>query len=240
MWAVRVGTRSRFGHARLCVAVDGAAITVVEAKPSGAVERTLGVREAANTTWVTTDPTDTERTRIVAGGRTLIGIGYGWLDIVVLAIRCLLGVRWRWVDAIVNRLDRLICSQLVALAYHLAGITLVPGNLPCEDTPGDLAPHPEGNRTMTWFDRLPAPLRHTLLMLSATAIGAGIDWLSKNQGSITTHVGPAWSGIVGTAITLLIAYITPLTRQYGVGANTGNTVTTDADGNVIGNTGISS
>ena len=212
MWAVRVGTRSRFGHARLCVAVDGAAITVVEAKPSGAVERTLGVREAANTTWVTTDPTDTERTRIVTGGRTLIGIGYGWLDIVVLAIRCLLGVRWRWVDAIVNRLDRLICSQLVALAYHLAGITLVPGNLPCEDTPGDLAPATE---------RLPkGSLMPTYLKLftEARKLGATLGGLAAY--ALTTGFVPSADvhyvqGLIGF-LTALGVYAIPNKTTDGV------------------------
>ena len=139
MWAVRWGTHSRFGHVRLCVDVDGPAITVVEAKPAGALRRTLGKLEGAETTWVSVDPTPAQRAGIVTQGEALVGIGYGWTDIAALALWCLCGWRWRWLDTRINRQDRLICSQLVALAYARAGLVLMPDRLPCEITPGDLA-----------------------------------------------------------------------------------------------------
>ena len=141
MWCVRVGTRSKYGHAVMCVGygpgLDTA--TIVEAQPSGAVQRTLTPAETFAITWFTAAPPPNVRGPLVTQARRLVGIGYGWTDIAALAAWHVLGVRWRWLDARINREDRLICSQLVALAYDRVCIELVPGHLPCEDTPGDLA-----------------------------------------------------------------------------------------------------
>lgn len=140
MALVRWGTRSEYGHARLCVGYGpGDTIAIVEAQPPGAVTRVLSAWETQVTAWFTVDPTNTQRIAIANNGRDLVGIGYGWTDIAALAAWHVLGLRWRWLDRRINREDRLICSQLVALAYARAGIDLIPDQLPCEDTPADLA-----------------------------------------------------------------------------------------------------
>lgn len=62
------------------------------------------------------------------------------------------------------------------------------------------------------LDRLPPELRHLVLMLMVPLLGYLAD-----------KAVPAWipdpvvAGLVGVVLTALIAYFTPLTRQYGVG-----------------------
>ena len=62
------------------------------------------------------------------------------------------------------------------------------------------------------MDRLSPELRHLILMLMVPVLGY-----------ISAEVVPAWisdpvlAGLAGVVLTALIAYFTPLTRQYGVG-----------------------
>ena len=64
------------------------------------------------------------------------------------------------------------------------------------------------------LDRLSPELRHLILMLLVPVLGY-----------ISAQVVPAWisdpvlAGLAGVVLTALIAYFTPLTRQYGSGSS---------------------
>ena len=64
------------------------------------------------------------------------------------------------------------------------------------------------------LDRLSPELRHIILMLLVPVLGYA-----------SSQIVPAWisdpvlAGLAGVVLTALIAYFTPLTRQYGVGAD---------------------
>ena len=137
MWAVRIGTRSRFGHARIAVAVNDTGITVVEAQPAGAVMRVLSPTETGDGAWYRPHPYPSPQAACDRA-RTLLGTPYGWIDIAALACRYVLHVDWRWVDAHIQREDVDICSQLVAIALRSGGVTVDPTMLPCEIVPGAL------------------------------------------------------------------------------------------------------
>jgi hypothetical protein len=76
------------------------------------------------------------------------GVGYGWADIAALSMAVVLRAVMprkaataviRLVASRIERVDRLICSQLVDKAYLLAGVHLFSdGRYPGEVTPGDL------------------------------------------------------------------------------------------------------
>lgn len=65
------------------------------------------------------------------------------------------------------------------------------------------------------LDRLSPELRHVILMLLVPVLGY-----------LSAELVPAWisdpvlAGLAGVVLTALIAYFTPLTRQYGVGSQT--------------------
>lgn len=63
------------------------------------------------------------------------------------------------------------------------------------------------------LDRLPPQLRHLLLMLLAALLTWAstdlVPWLSSHDG---------WGPIAGTVAAGILAWVLPLTRQYGVGA----------------------
>lgn len=67
------------------------------------------------------------------------------------------------------------------------------------------------------LDRLSPQLRHLLLMLLAAVLTWAstdlVPWLSGHDG---------WGPIVGTLTGAVLAYVLPLTRQYGVGAPDGS------------------
>ena len=62
------------------------------------------------------------------------------------------------------------------------------------------------------FDRLPPIVRHIILML----IAAEATWLIETVPK--EHLPLNLAALIGVAATALLAYITPLTAQYGVGA----------------------
>jgi len=61
------------------------------------------------------------------------------------------------------------------------------------------------------LDKLPAPVRHFSLLL----IAAVLAWAAQG----IPNVDPILGSLIGAIATFGIAYITPLTRQYGVGAD---------------------
>lgn len=62
------------------------------------------------------------------------------------------------------------------------------------------------------LDYLPAPVRHSLIALA----GALLSWAAAELPN--WNVSAPLTMIIGTAITIAATYLTPLTRQYGVGA----------------------
>lgn len=62
------------------------------------------------------------------------------------------------------------------------------------------------------LDKLNPELRHLILMLLVPVLG----YLSATV--VPSLDDPMWAGLAGVALTALIAYFTPLTRQYGVGS----------------------
>lgn len=73
------------------------------------------------------------------------------------------------------------------------------------------------------LDRLPAALRHLLLMLAPAGLGAVLVVLRAitDAGGVLTAVD--WGDVLAAAILavagLATAALTPLTRQYGIGAD---------------------
>lgn len=63
------------------------------------------------------------------------------------------------------------------------------------------------------LDKLPAPVRHSALMLISALVG----WALESIPTLDLSVGQA--AIAGVILTQIAAYITPLTKQYGVASN---------------------
>ena len=61
------------------------------------------------------------------------------------------------------------------------------------------------------LDKLSAEQRHLALLL----IAAALAWLSANIPNF--DIDPLGASLIGALVTAAIAYVTPLTRQYGVG-----------------------
>ena len=62
------------------------------------------------------------------------------------------------------------------------------------------------------LDKLSPEARHLMLLL----IGAGIAWASTE---LPMHLDPLAASLLGALTTAALAWLTPLTRQYGIGAN---------------------
>ena len=61
------------------------------------------------------------------------------------------------------------------------------------------------------LDRIPAPMRHLIIMLIAALLG----WAADNVAHL--NLDPIVASLAGVVIGTAILWITPLTRQYGVG-----------------------
>lgn len=149
---IRLLTRSRHNHAFIIVDEAG---TTVEAFPSGAA---LGnVSKYRRLTVSRLDLPDASRAAVVQEALGLVGRGYGFLDILCLAL-LQFGIRPRLVRRRVARSGRLICSQLVDVAYLYAGVHLFNDGRQSQDvTPGDLAELLLDPSAVTVSDPLPAP-----------------------------------------------------------------------------------
>jgi len=134
-WAgalIRYGTQSPVNHAFVYIG-DG---RIVEAEPGGAVISSTDKYDKV--IWSSLPLTDTQRYLIVANAKKMVGVPYSWIDIAALALRTR-GVKSSLVNHRIEKMNRLICSQLVDRAYELAGVHLFnDGRLPGEVTPGDL------------------------------------------------------------------------------------------------------
>jgi hypothetical protein len=61
------------------------------------------------------------------------------------------------------------------------------------------------------LDKIPAEARHILIMLLAAVLG----WASDNI--LNLGLPPLVASLAGVVVGTLILWITPLTRQYGIG-----------------------
>lgn len=147
-WAapwIRLITRSTVNHAFVYVG-NG---QIVEANPSGAAVG--NVSEYPHAIWSHMALTDQQRHAIANAADTLVGTPYSWVDDVCIGLADLFG--WHVPEPVRARLSgrsRLMCSQLVDVAYSKAGIHLFPdGRIPGDVSPGDLLHLIEGQPAET-------------------------------------------------------------------------------------------
>jgi hypothetical protein len=130
--AISVFTTSRYCHVRLIVDSDG---STVEADFGGAIRG----RVQPGDVIVSPPLTPERRARIRAVAGTMVGIPYGFVDILALGL-AQLGLRLPSLARRIARPDRLFCSQLVDLAWGTVGFeAFTDGRLPQDVSPGDLA-----------------------------------------------------------------------------------------------------
>lgn len=68
-----------------------------------------------------------------------------------------------------------------------------------------------------WLDVLPPALRHAILVAAGIVCTAVLAWAQTDYTNWS--LPPAVIAICGFAIPMLINYLTPFTRQYGVGSS---------------------
>lgn len=68
------------------------------------------------------------------------------------------------------------------------------------------------------LDRIPAVYRHLIIMLIAAILG----WAADNVANL--GLDPLVASLLGVVIGTAILWITPLTRQYGVGEDSDESV----------------
>ena len=61
------------------------------------------------------------------------------------------------------------------------------------------------------LDKIPAETRHIVIMLLAAVLG----WASDNV--LNLGLNPLVASLAGVVIGTLVLWVTPLTRQYGIG-----------------------
>lgn len=131
---IRIATRSHYNHAFLYVWGD----RIVEAAPGGAV-CVKNHYPAANVLSSHMELTALKRYDICNKALQLVGVPYGWLDILSIGL-LQYGIKPKFIRNRVQHSKDLICSQLVDFAYLLADVHLFEdGRLPMDVTPGDLA-----------------------------------------------------------------------------------------------------
>jgi cell wall-associated NlpC family hydrolase len=144
-WVIRKVTRSEVNHAFVYVG-NG---QIVEANPRGAAVG--NVSEYPHATWSHMALTTQQRHAIANAARSLVGTPYSWVDDVCIGLADLFG--WHVPEPVRARLSkrsRLMCSQLVDVAYSKAGVTLFPdGRIPGDVSPGDLLHLIEGQPAET-------------------------------------------------------------------------------------------
>lgn len=131
---IRLATRSQVNHAFVVVSDT----EIVEAQGQGAIVSPLVKYANHEVAYSSVDLTQDEADSIVAHARACVGTPYNFLDIAAIFL-LLLGLRWQWlIDRAANN-GKLICSQLVDVCYHAAGVELIHDGRPTgEVTPGDL------------------------------------------------------------------------------------------------------
>jgi hypothetical protein len=136
--AIRLGTNSPVNHAGVClgdgrtVEAEGAGAVYRNERPPGSLviygnallRRIEGAQPGAGVA-------------IAKAATSLLGRGYSFLDIAAIAL-WELGIHSDVLNRRIERDDKLICSQLVAVAAEAVGVNLVPYRAPNYVRPVDL------------------------------------------------------------------------------------------------------
>lgn len=70
-----------------------------------------------------------------------------------------------------------------------------------------------------WLDRLPAPLKHAVLVASGIVVTALLQYA---QSSYTTwNLSPELIALIGFALPMVVQYVTRITTEFGVGSSDG-------------------
>ena len=69
------------------------------------------------------------------------------------------------------------------------------------------------------LDKLTPLLRHLALLILAAVVTAFVSWIQSDLPGVLAET--ALAPFTGAIVTALVAVLTPLTRQYGVGAPDG-------------------
>lgn len=135
MWAVRLGTMSRYGHACICSGVGDDGLRIIEPMPGGCRRR---VARAGEFVWSDVDLDPAQRAAIIDYAATTVGIPYDWPAIAGFVARfwgAKVGIRGGDRPASGKHL---MCSEMVVRAYRAAGVDMAPGKPAGSVSPGDL------------------------------------------------------------------------------------------------------
>lgn len=66
-----------------------------------------------------------------------------------------------------------------------------------------------------FLDRMPASVRHLVFACASVAALAFLQWVQAGG----VEIPPPVEVMVAAVIPVLVAYLTPITRQYGVGSD---------------------
>lgn len=132
--AIRFVTRSPVNHA-------GIGTDILNNKVVEALSPRVVLSNAPTDGIWSTDAircTPEQRTEAARHAEGMVGVSYGWLDVVALGA-LQYGIRLPYLIRRLQDKKHLFCSQLVDEAYRLAGVQLFnDGRLPQDVTPGDL------------------------------------------------------------------------------------------------------
>lgn len=130
-WCIRLGTRSRFNHARWVTDTEG---HTVEAMSHGAIRGHVRKGDLV----IRPPMTDAQRALVPDVAASLVGTPYGFLGVAALGL-AQFGVHTPWVRERIMRRDELFCSQLVDYGWYLTGFHAYTDNrVPLDVSPGDL------------------------------------------------------------------------------------------------------
>ncbi len=137
-YLIRLATWSRYDHSFVYIGHG----VIIESQSQGAKMARLGKYRGDAIIWSADKLTLTERKAVTQKALSLRGVPYGFLDIVYLGLATI-GFKFKWLLKRVEREDRLICSQLVAVCGNSAGVDAWLCDKPnaCLVTPADLARH---------------------------------------------------------------------------------------------------
>ena len=135
-WLIRVGTASRWNHAFIYIGHG----QIVEANPKGVeisdVSKYDTVGEIA---WNKHEKlTSAQRLKIITRAQDFVGSSYGFTQILIIAFRAIGLKILPTLRKVAENKESVICSQLVAWSYSVAGIK-VSDKPHAFTTPGDLA-----------------------------------------------------------------------------------------------------
>ncbi len=65
------------------------------------------------------------------------------------------------------------------------------------------------------LDKLPAQLRHLIILVTPVALG----WVTSDFLPWFNGRNPALAGLAAALVTALSLWLTPITKQYGVGSD---------------------